>query len=100
MYRPCLICQSTLMRAIANGQVDGFPPKDVLRTVYVEHDIDGSLSDLSCVEFVFADADLQAAVATTKEQVTSMLSSVGFDDAMLVSWHTVVLTVVYHISQI
>ncbi|GLI71115.1 hypothetical protein VaNZ11_016208 [Volvox africanus] len=75
--------KSTLMRAIANGQVDGFPPKDVLRTVYVEHDIDGSLSDLSCVEFVFADADLQAAVATTKDQVTSMLSSVGFDEAML-----------------
>lgn len=77
--------QSTLMRAIANGQVDGFPPKDVLRTVYVEHDIDGSLSDQSCVEFVFADADLQAAVATSKEEVVTMLSSVGFDDSMLVS---------------
>ena len=32
--------QSTLMREIANGKVDGFPPKDELRTVYVEHDID------------------------------------------------------------
>jgi hypothetical protein len=31
--------KSTLMRAIANGQVDGFPPADELRTVYVEHDI-------------------------------------------------------------
>ncbi|PNW84140.1 hypothetical protein CHLRE_04g222700v5 [Chlamydomonas reinhardtii] len=75
--------KSTLMRAIANGQVDGFPPKDVLRTVYVEHDIDGSLSDLNCVEFVFADENLQAAVNTTKEQVTSMLSSVGFTEELL-----------------
>jgi hypothetical protein len=30
------------MRAIANGKVDGFPPADQLRTVYVEHDIDAS----------------------------------------------------------
>ncbi len=70
------------MRAIANGQVDGFPPKDVLRTVYVEHDIDGSLSDLSCVEFVFADEALQAAINTSRDQVVTMLASVGFDDAM------------------
>ncbi len=44
--------------------MDGFPPKDVLRTVYVEHDIDGSLSDLNCVEFVFADENLQVGRAS------------------------------------
>jgi elongation factor 3 len=27
------------MRAIANGQVENFPPADQLKTVYVEHDI-------------------------------------------------------------
>jgi hypothetical protein len=47
--------KSTLMRAIANGQVDGFPPADELRTVYVEHDIQASLADLNVVDFVFAD---------------------------------------------
>lgn len=31
-----------LWQAIANGQLDGFPPKSELRTVYVEHDIDAS----------------------------------------------------------
>jgi hypothetical protein len=31
--------KSTLMRAIAANKVDGFPPPDKLRTVYVEHDI-------------------------------------------------------------
>ncbi len=47
------------MRAIANGQLDGFPPKDQLRTVYVEHDIDASMSDMAVVEFVFQDSALQ-----------------------------------------
>ncbi len=31
--------KSTLMKAIAKGQLDGFPPASELRTVYVEHDI-------------------------------------------------------------
>lgn len=70
------------MRAIANGQVDGFPPKDVLRTVYVEHDIDSELTDMTAVDFIFADAELQAAVATTREQVEEQLKAVGFDDAL------------------
>jgi elongation factor 3 len=41
--------KSTLMRAIANGQVDGFPPADELRTVYVEHDIQVGASGTCCV---------------------------------------------------
>lgn len=31
--------KSTLMKAIARGQLDGFPSPDQLKTVYVEHDI-------------------------------------------------------------
>jgi hypothetical protein len=31
--------KSTLMRAISRGQLEGFPPPDKLKTVYVEHDI-------------------------------------------------------------
>jgi elongation factor 3 len=27
------------MRAIAKGQLEGFPPPEKLKTVYVEHDI-------------------------------------------------------------
>lgn len=42
--------KSTLMRAIAANKVDGFPPPDQLRTVYVEHDIQvGGL----CCSFTF-----------------------------------------------
>jgi elongation factor 3 len=57
------VLQSTLMRAIANGQVDGFPPKSELRTVYVEHDIDAELSDISVTDYVLADPNLQGARA-------------------------------------
>jgi elongation factor 3 len=31
--------KSTLMKAISRGQLDGFPPADQLKTLYVEHDI-------------------------------------------------------------
>ena len=32
--------KSTLMRAIQNGQVEGFPSPEEVRTWYVEHDLD------------------------------------------------------------
>lgn len=76
----CAATQSTLMRAIANGQVDGFPPKEELRTVYVEHDIDAELSDISVVDYVFADPVLKGEV--TLPQVTETLGSVGFTENM------------------
>ena len=41
--------------------VQGFPPRDVLRTVYVEHDIDASEAETPVVDFVFADKALQGA---------------------------------------
>jgi len=37
--------KSTLMKAISRGQLDGFPPGDELKTVYVEHDIQVSEGD-------------------------------------------------------
>jgi hypothetical protein len=51
--------QSTLMRSIASGKLDGFPPKEVLRTVYVEHDIDASVASSSVVDFVVHDPMLE-----------------------------------------
>jgi len=74
--------KSTLMRAIANGQVDGFPPATELRTVYVEHDIDGCYADLPVVEYIFADNILQELEKTTHDQVEAMLTSVGFTSEM------------------
>jgi len=46
--------KSTLMKAIANGQVENFPPPEQLKTIYVEHDIQGDLSDLNLIDYVVA----------------------------------------------
>jgi len=35
--------------------VEGFPPKDQLKTVYVEHDIDHEAAELWPVEFIYTD---------------------------------------------
>eukprot|EP00887_Chlorella_sp_A99_P007267 scaffold2.g7267.t1 len=74
--------KSTLMRAIANGQLEGFPPKDVLRTVYVEHDIDASEAETPVVEFVFGDKTLQDVNAVSHARVEEVLLSVGFTPEM------------------
>ncbi|KAF9821654.1 hypothetical protein IEO21_00500 [Rhodonia placenta] len=68
--------KSTLMRAITNGQVEGFPSPDEVRTFYVEHDIDGSEADTSVLDFILADTRIQG----SKEEVVETLASVGFSD--------------------
>ncbi|KAG6898933.1 hypothetical protein C0993_002605, partial [Termitomyces sp. T159_Od127] len=68
--------KSTLMRAITNGQVEGFPSPDEVRTFYVEHDIDGSEADTSVLEFIISDQRIQAG----KEEIIETLASVGFSD--------------------
>ncbi|CCE66037.1 hypothetical protein TPHA_0O00680 [Tetrapisispora phaffii CBS 4417] len=69
--------KSTLMRAIANGQVDGFPTQEECRTVYVEHDIDGTHADTSVVDFVFEGN------VGTKEVIVAKLIEFGFTDEMI-----------------
>ena len=68
--------KSTLMRAIQNGQVEGFPSPEEVRTWYVEHDLDGSEGDISIIDFIVADkrlnVDHEAAAKTLKEM--------GFDE--------------------
>jgi len=68
--------KSTLMRAITNGQVEGFPSPEEVRTFYVEHDIDGSDEDTTVLEWVASDTRLQA----TREEIIEALASVGFSD--------------------
>ncbi|CAL1703333.1 unnamed protein product [Somion occarium] len=68
--------KSTLMRAITNGQVEGFPSPDEVRTFYVEHDIDGSEAETAILEFILADKRIEA----DKEEVIETLASVGFSD--------------------
>ena len=69
--------KSTLMRSIANGQVDGFPTQDECRTVYVEHDIDNTHSDMSVLDFVYSGN------VGIKDVITSKLKEFGFSEEMI-----------------
>jgi len=71
--------KTTLMRSIANNQVEGFPDTNEVRTVFVEADIQGEQSHLSCIDYVFVDEKIQK-LGCSKQEVTDMLSKVGFTD--------------------
>ncbi|KAG7694998.1 hypothetical protein KL930_001321 [Ogataea haglerorum] len=70
--------KSTLMRAIANGQVEGFPSQEECRTVYVEHDIDGSHAETPVVDFV-----LEQNTSLDRETVKAKLLEFGFSEQMI-----------------
>jgi elongation factor 3 len=65
------------MRAIANNQVEGFPDVTQVRTVFVEADIQGEQSHLSCVEYVCVDPKIMA-MGIQIDEVRKVLSTVGF----------------------
>jgi len=69
--------KTTLMRAIANNQVEGFPDVTQVRTVFVEADIQGEQSHLSCVDYVAVDEKIQA-MNIEKEKIREVLATVGF----------------------
>jgi len=71
--------KSTLMRAIANGQLEGFPSKDELKTVFVEHNLQASEAELDIVSFVLHDEELSG---IDRAVVVKTLEGVGFDDEM------------------
>jgi elongation factor 3 len=74
--------KTTLMRAISNNQVEGFPPPEEVRTVFVESDIQGELSDLACIKYIFANPAI-AAANIPEEEIGAMLRNVGFSDKMI-----------------
>ena len=67
--------KTTLMRSIANGSVEGFPDPSTVRTVFVEADILGELSHLSCVDYVLQDPRLSH---LPRDEVLSVMATVGF----------------------
>lgn len=69
--------KTTLMRAIAEGSIDGFPSGEDVRTVFVEADIQGELSHLNCVEYVLEWPAIKNG-GFTEQQVREVLLSVGF----------------------
>ncbi|ORZ12962.1 P-loop containing nucleoside triphosphate hydrolase protein [Lobosporangium transversale] len=71
--------KTTLMRAIAQGKVDGFPSSDVLRTVFVEHALQGEQGEMSVEEFVVLGAKI---TDKSEEEFKKALAVVGFTDEM------------------
>ena len=65
------------MRSIANGSVEGFPDPSTVRTVFVEADILGELSHLSCVDYIMSDPRL---AGLPKDEVLSVMATVGFTE--------------------
>lgn len=71
--------KTTLMRSIANNQVEGFPDVSQVKTVFVEADIQGEQSHLSCVDYVAIDPAI-AALGLEKSKIREVLGTVGFTD--------------------
>jgi len=69
--------KTTLMRSIANNQVEGFPDTSEVRTVFVEADIQGEQSHLSCIDYVAVDEKIQK-LDIDKEEIRKVLGTVGF----------------------
>jgi len=66
--------KSTLMRSIAEGKLEGFPPKDELRTCFVEHN-QGEDADITILEYVEKDPEI---AKEGRERISEVLSEVGF----------------------
>lgn len=71
--------KSTLMRAIANGQLDGFPSPDELKTVFVEHALQGDDSDITPITYLCANGTYP------ESEVVELLTSVGFSEDMMIN---------------
>ncbi|KAJ3081203.1 hypothetical protein HDU79_001532 [Rhizoclosmatium sp. JEL0117] len=71
--------KSTLMRAISQGKVDGFPSADQLRTVMVEHALQGEDATLPIVEFIASDVKLKD---KSRNEIADALFKVGFTEQM------------------
>merc|ERR1719456_967978 len=88
--------KTTLMRAVANEQVEGFPERDELKTIFVEHEIqerevgedDAGYPilniDLTGIEWVVDTCNnvYMMEPQVTKEQVEDVMVEIGFGNSL------------------
>lgn len=76
--------KTTLMRAIANGQIAGFPLPSEVRTAFIENDIQGAQQQMNVVEFVKDTLNLPGQEASTcsEADIRNMLTDIGFTAEM------------------
>jgi elongation factor 3 len=70
--------KTSLMRAISRNQVEGFPDPTQVRTVFVETEIQGELSNLSVLDYIYADPLLRDC-GVGRDEMSQVLMSVGFE---------------------
>merc|ERR1712019_156082 len=71
--------KTSLMRAIANNQIEGFPDPAVVRTAFVETDVQGDLSELTVLDYLF-NHPMLASCGVSKDDMAKTLMSVGFTE--------------------
>jgi elongation factor 3 len=74
--------KTTLMRAINNEQVEGFPKQNEVKTVYVEHDLDSSDTELTVVDWTMMKLR-SANIDQPQKEVEVKLLEFGFSDEMM-----------------
>ena len=72
--------KSTLMRAIAKGQLEGFPSPQEVRTCFVEHKLQGEEGDMDLVSFIASDPELSH---VAREDISKALLAVEFPEERL-----------------
>ncbi|KAE8215735.1 hypothetical protein CF327_g1012 [Tilletia walkeri] len=69
--------KSTLLKAMRDGKVEGYPTQDQVRTIMVEHSLQGEDGSQPIIDFISANEEMKG---KTREQVAKALKEVGFDD--------------------
>jgi elongation factor 3 len=71
--------KTSLMRAIAEYRVEGFPEQDVLKTMFVETDIPSEESDKNIIDYVVTHPTLSS-LSLDHDTVLKTLNTFGFTD--------------------
>lgn len=69
--------KSTLLKAIAKGQVDGFPPQDQVRTFMVADELQSVDADTPIIDYMVNDSKFSK---HSRDKIIETLQSVGFSD--------------------
>ena len=69
--------KSTLMREIADDKVEGFPTKDELRRVFVQHDLDSADTEQTIIGWTMMKL-AEVNIKTTQDDVEKQLVEFGF----------------------
>jgi len=71
--------KTSLLNALADYKIEGFPSADECRTVFVATDIKTELADLTVIDYMFEDPLLKDC-GVSKEDMAKTLNSVGFKE--------------------